>query len=81
MSGSEISVSTLSCPVLIASVMCLPHEVRAQQAPSEEGGFIENLQFRPVFELGLGELTTLLGINLDVVYMFPGFTRETRWSR
>lgn len=41
--------------------------------------FSRNIQFRPVFELGAGELTTLFGINLDVLYTFPGFGGDTRW--
>lgn len=42
--------------------------------------FTRNVQFRPVFEIGLGEVTTLLGINLDVLYMFQGSERETQWA-
>ena len=34
--------------------------------------FNPNLSFRPGLELGAGEITTFLGINLDVVYAFPG---------
>ena len=41
--------------------------------------FNENLAFRPVFEVGAGELTTMIGINLDVLYTFPGFNRDTSW--
>ncbi len=41
--------------------------------------FRPTVQFRPGIEFGLGELTTLFGINLDVLYSIPGFTRETRW--
>jgi hypothetical protein len=41
--------------------------------------FTPKVEFRPVFEVGLGEVTTLLGINLDVLYMFPGTDRETQW--
>jgi hypothetical protein len=41
--------------------------------------FNENLAFRPVFEVGAGELTTILGVNLDVLYTFPGFDGNTRW--
>jgi hypothetical protein len=41
--------------------------------------FTDALTFRPVFEIGAGELTTLLGINLDVLYTFPGFSSNTRW--
>lgn len=41
--------------------------------------FTDELTFRPVFEIGAGELTTILGINLDVLYTFPGVNRDTRW--
>lgn len=34
--------------------------------------FNPNLSFRPGLEIGAGEVTTFLGINLDVVYAFPG---------
>jgi hypothetical protein len=41
--------------------------------------FHPNLTFRPVVEIGLGEITTLLGINLDVLYTLGGYTRDTQW--
>ena len=41
--------------------------------------FRPTLQLRPGIEFGLGEVTTLFGINLDVLYTIPGFTRETAW--
>ena len=41
--------------------------------------FHRDIEFRPGIEFGVGELTTLFGINLDVLYMFPGTTRQTRW--
>jgi hypothetical protein len=41
--------------------------------------FSPNLRFRPVLEIGLGEITTILGINLDFLYTFPGYTGETQW--
>ena len=41
--------------------------------------FHPNLEFRPGVGIGVGEITTLFGINLDVLYTVPGFTRETRW--
>lgn len=44
------------------------------------GPFVRpSLTFRPGLEIGAGEITTLLNINLDVLYAFPGFTEETRW--
>jgi hypothetical protein len=38
-----------------------------------------NLQLRPGIEFGLGEVTTMFGINADVLYTIPGFTSDTRW--
>jgi hypothetical protein len=37
------------------------------------------IQLRPGVEFGLGELTTMFGINVDVLYTIPGFTSDTRW--
>ena len=42
--------------------------------------FSPNLRFRPALEIGLGELTTLFGINLDAIYSFGGVTGQTRWA-
>jgi len=42
--------------------------------------FRPGLEFRPGFEVGLGEITTLFGINLDVTYTLPGSSRTARWS-
>ena len=41
--------------------------------------FRPTLQFRPGVEFGIGEVTTMFAINLDVLYTLPGFTGETRW--
>ena len=41
--------------------------------------FNENVEFRPGFDIGVGEITTQLGINLDVLYILPGSTTSTRW--
>jgi hypothetical protein len=41
--------------------------------------FHPQVQFRPGIEFGLGEVTTTLGINLDVLYTLPGATVNTRW--
>jgi hypothetical protein len=41
--------------------------------------FREAVQFRPGLELGLGELTTLLAINLDVLYTFDNESRNSAW--
>src|SRR4029450_10018511 len=37
------------------------------------------IDFRPGIELGVGEVTTVLGINLDVLYALPG-TVAARWT-
>ena len=42
--------------------------------------FTRGVEFRPGVEIGVGELTTLFGINLDVLYLLPGATRGTRWT-
>src|SRR5688572_8941659 len=41
--------------------------------------FHRDVSFRPGVEFGVGEITTLFGINLDVLYTLPGATRVTRW--
>lgn len=38
--------------------------------------FTRNVSFRPGIEIGAGEITTFLGINLDVIYAFPGTRPE-----
>ena len=42
--------------------------------------FTRGLEFRPGIELGVGELTTLFGINLDFIYTLPGATRGRGWA-
>ena len=42
--------------------------------------FNRNVEFRPGIEFGIGEVTTLFGINLDVLYVLPGASRGTRWT-
>jgi hypothetical protein len=42
--------------------------------------FTPSLQFRPGIEFGVGEVTTTFGINLDVLYRFPGAAGTTRWA-
>ena len=45
------------------------------------GRFVRNnMTFRPGLEIGAGEITTLLNINLDVLYSLAEFTEETRWT-
>jgi hypothetical protein len=42
--------------------------------------FHRRVGFRPGAEIAFGELTTLFGINLDVLYTLPGSTGTTRWA-
>jgi hypothetical protein len=42
--------------------------------------FSESVRFRPGVEFGLGELTTMFGINLDVLYTLPGADAGQRWA-
>jgi hypothetical protein len=42
--------------------------------------FHRGVSFRPGAEVGVGELTTLFGINLDVLYTLPGASRTARWT-
>ena len=41
--------------------------------------FSPNFTFRPGIEFGVGEITTMFGVNLDVLYTLPGATAQTRW--
>jgi hypothetical protein len=41
--------------------------------------FNRSIELRPGVEIGIGEITTLLGINVDVLYMLPGASRQSRW--
>ena len=42
--------------------------------------FRRNVDFRPGIEFGVGELTTMFGVNLDVLYTLPGGRRTTGWA-
>jgi hypothetical protein len=41
--------------------------------------FSDKVVFRPGFDIGVGEITTQLGLNLDALYILPGSTTSTRW--
>lgn len=41
--------------------------------------FKPNIGFRPGVEIGIGELTTLLGINMDVLWALSASGTGTRW--
>jgi hypothetical protein len=38
------------------------------------------VEVRPGIEFGLGEITTLFGVNVDVLYSFTAGTSEARWT-
>ena len=42
--------------------------------------FTRDLWFRPNLELGFGEVTSMVGINLEVVYRLPVTARGSKWS-
>jgi hypothetical protein len=42
--------------------------------------FKPSIQFRPGIEFGVGEVTTLFGINLDVTYTFSGSNAQGGWA-
>jgi hypothetical protein len=42
--------------------------------------FTRGVDFRPGLEIGVGEVTTLLGINLDVLYSLTGTGRPAGWA-
>ena len=42
--------------------------------------FRRNVEVRPGVEFGVGELTTTLGLNIDVLYTLPGGARGTGWT-
>ena len=41
--------------------------------------FRPTLQVRPGIDFGLGEVTTVFGINIDVLYTLAAVTRDTPW--
>jgi hypothetical protein len=42
--------------------------------------FGRNVEFRPGIEIGIGEVTTTFGVNLDVLYTLPGGARGAGWT-
>jgi hypothetical protein len=42
--------------------------------------FSRRVAFRPGIEFGVGEVTTTLGVNFDVLYYLPGVPRSAAWS-
>jgi hypothetical protein len=61
--------------------MALDPELVMLGAQAQIGPFFQdNMWGRPSLELGFGEVTTLLGINLDGVYRLPVTPATGRWS-
>jgi len=50
--------------------------VQAQVGPV----FTPNVFIRPVIDFGIGEITTMVSVNLDVLYRLPLSTRRGRYS-
>ncbi|MEO5823518.1 MAG: hypothetical protein ABIT71_23690 [Vicinamibacteraceae bacterium] len=42
--------------------------------------FRRSISVRPGLQLGFGEISTLLNVDVDVLYAIPGATRRTRWA-
>jgi hypothetical protein len=42
--------------------------------------FARRIDLRPGIEFGVGEVTTTMGVNLDVLYTLPGVAGSERWS-
>lgn len=61
--------------------MALDPELVMIGAQAQLGPFFgENIWARPNIEFGFGEVTTLVGVNLDAVYRLPLTPRAGRWS-
>jgi hypothetical protein len=41
--------------------------------------FSPNVQVRPGLEIGVGEVTTMLAVNIDVLYNMPNVAADARW--
>jgi hypothetical protein len=41
--------------------------------------FSPNVQVRPGLEIGVGEVTTILAVNIDVLYNMSGIDEDARW--
>jgi hypothetical protein len=65
---------------IVGGVSVQPELIMAGGHVTFERVFRPAVSVRPSVQLGFGELTTLLGIDLDVLYSFPGATRRTPWA-
>jgi hypothetical protein len=65
---------------VVAGVSVQPELILVGGHATFERVFRRPVSVRPSLQLGFGELTTLLSLDLDVLYTFPGATRQTRWA-
>ncbi len=65
---------------VVAGVSVQPELIVVGGHATVERVFRRSVSVRPSLQLGFGELTTLLSLELDVLYAFPGATRRTRWA-
>jgi hypothetical protein len=64
----------------VAGVSVQPELIIIGGHATFERVFRRSISFRPGLQLGFGEVSTLLNIDLDVLYAIPGSTRGTRWA-
>lgn len=65
---------------VVAGVSVQPELIMVGGHATFERIFRRAVSFRPGLQLGFGEVTTLLSIDADVLYTFPGATARTRWA-
>jgi len=65
---------------VVAGVSVQPELIVVGGHATFERVFRRAVSVRPSLQLGFGELTTLLSLDLDVLYAFPGSTGRTRWA-
>ena len=65
---------------VVAGVSVQPELIVVGGHATFERVFRRAVSVRPGLQLGFGEITTLLAIDVDVLYTFPGATRRTRWA-
>jgi hypothetical protein len=65
---------------VVAGVSVQPELIVVGGHATFERVFRRAISVRPGLQLGFGEITTLLAIDVDVLYTFPGATRRTRWA-
>jgi hypothetical protein len=65
---------------IVGGVSVQPELIMVGGHATFERVFRRAVSVRPGVQLGFGELTTLLTVDLDVLYAFPGGTRAARWA-